>query len=157
MDSNFHNALDYLRDTIPSSDFSSFTSKNTVPPKAQHVLASVLFNKIVMDMELNFQLTTRQKAIFGCLQAANAQDFLLAIPIEGLTQHMYSVEYSTVLKYRMIPLFPIDNVCFVCRKACLDRFGEHAVHCRGLPSFKYRHDFVRNVLFYVPTDILVYE
>ncbi|MCI38670.1 auxilin-like protein, partial [Trifolium medium] len=34
-----------------------------------------------------------------------------------------------------------------CRKACLDRFGEHAVHCRELPSFKYRHDFVRDVLF----------
>ncbi|MCI03397.1 auxilin-like protein [Trifolium medium] len=35
----------------------------------------------------------------------------------------------------------------VCRKACLDRFGEHAVHCREIPCFKYRHDFVRDVLF----------
>ncbi|KAK2456598.1 hypothetical protein QL285_003948 [Trifolium repens] len=47
----------------------------------------------------------------------------------------------------MIPLFHIDEVCPVCRKKCLDSFGEHAVHCRELPCFKYRHDFVRDVLF----------
>jgi hypothetical protein len=47
----------------------------------------------------------------------------------------------------MILLFPIDEVCLVCRKACLDNFGEHAVHCRELSGIKYRHDFVRDVLF----------
>jgi hypothetical protein len=47
----------------------------------------------------------------------------------------------------MIPLFPIDEVCPVCLKTCLDNFREHAVHCRELPCFKYRHDFVRDVLF----------
>ncbi|GJR33665.1 hypothetical protein Tco_1209349 [Tanacetum coccineum] len=47
----------------------------------------------------------------------------------------------------MIPLFPVDAICPVCRKACLDSFGEHAVHCKELPSFKYRHDMVRDVLF----------
>ncbi|GAU39704.1 hypothetical protein TSUD_274980 [Trifolium subterraneum] len=148
MDSDFYNALDGLRDMIPTFDFSSFTSKDTVPPKAQHVLASALFSKIVKDMEVNFQLTIRQKTVFGCLQAAYAQDFLLAIPIDGLGQHMSPVEYRTILKYRlMIPLFLADELCPVCRKACLDRFGEHAVHCRELPNFKYRHDFVRDVLF----------
>jgi hypothetical protein len=35
----------------------------------------------------------------------------------------------------------------VCRKACLDTFGEHAVHRKELPSFKYMHDFVRDVPF----------
>ncbi|GAU46859.1 hypothetical protein TSUD_385360 [Trifolium subterraneum] len=99
-------------------------------------------------MEVNFQMTIRQKAVFGCLQAAHAQDFLLAIPIDGLGQHMSPVEYRTILKYRqMIPLFPADEICPVYRKACLDRFGEHAVHCRELPGFKYRHEFVRDVLF----------
>ena len=34
-----------------------------------------------------------------------------------------------------------------CRKACLDTFGEHEVHCKELPGFKYRHDMVRDVLF----------
>jgi hypothetical protein len=61
---------------------------------------------------------------------------------------MLSVEYCTIFRYRlMIPLFLIDEV--VCRKACLNTFGEHAVHCKELPDFKYRHDFVRDVFFYI--------
>nr|GEW99157.1 putative reverse transcriptase domain-containing protein [Tanacetum cinerariifolium] len=56
---------------------------------------------------------------FECLRAPHAQDFLLAIPIDGLGQHMSPVKYRTILKYRlMIPLFPIDAICPVCRKAC---------------------------------------
>jgi len=47
----------------------------------------------------------------------------------------------------MIPLFPIGEVCPICRKACLDTFGEHVVHCKELLGFKYRHDFVRDALF----------
>ena len=111
-------------------------------------MVSALFSKSVQDMEVKFDMTTRQKAIFGCLQAAHAHDFLLAIPIDGLDQHMSPVEYRTILKYRfIIPLFPIDEAHPVCRKACLDTFGKHAVHCKELPDFKYRHDFVRDVLF----------
>ncbi|GJR85325.1 hypothetical protein Tco_0209336 [Tanacetum coccineum] len=41
----------------------------------------------------------------------------------------------------------INAICHVCRKACLDSFGEHAVHYKELPGFKYRHDMVRDVLF----------
>ncbi|GKD15028.1 hypothetical protein Tco_1199435 [Tanacetum coccineum] len=67
---------------------------------------------------------------------------------EGLGQHMSPVEYRTILKYRlMISLFSVDAICLVCRKACLDSFGEHAVHCKELTGFKYRHDMVRDVLF----------
>ena len=72
MDSDFDNALDGLRGAIPNFDVSSFTSKATVHPKAQHVLASTLFSKSVQDMEVKFDMTTRQKAIFGCFQAAHA-------------------------------------------------------------------------------------
>ncbi|GJY88064.1 hypothetical protein Tco_0502692 [Tanacetum coccineum] len=72
-------------------------------------------------------MTMRQKSVFECLRALHAHDFLLAIPIDGLGQHMSPVEYHTILKYRlMIPLFPVDAICPVCRKACLDSFGEHA-------------------------------
>ncbi|KAK2411257.1 hypothetical protein QL285_046551 [Trifolium repens] len=54
----------------------------------------------------------------------------------------------TILRYRlMIPLFPKDEVCPICHKACLDTFGQHAAHCRVLPCFKYRHDLVRDMLF----------
>ncbi|KAL7606538.1 hypothetical protein Lser_V15G14664 [Lactuca serriola] len=99
-------------------------------------------------MEVHFDMTPRQKAFFQCLRAPHAQDFLLAIPIHGLGQHMSLVEYRTILKYRlMIPIFPADEICPVCRKACLDSFGEHAVHCKELSGFKYRHDMVRDVLF----------
>ncbi|GJZ26936.1 S-adenosylmethionine synthase 3 [Tanacetum coccineum] len=50
---------------------------------------------------------------------------------------MSPVEYRTILKYRfMIPLFSVDAICSVYRKACLDSFGEHAVNCKELPGFK---------------------
>ncbi|GJU59436.1 putative ribonuclease H-like domain-containing protein [Tanacetum coccineum] len=96
----------------------------------------------------------QNKAVFECLRAPHAQDFLLAIPIDSLGQHMSPVEYYTILKYRlMIPLFFVDAICPVCRKACLDSFGEHAVHCKELPRFKYQHDMVRDVLLtYVGVD-----
>nr|GEW11411.1 putative reverse transcriptase domain-containing protein [Tanacetum cinerariifolium] len=99
-------------------------------------------------MEVHFDMTMRQKTVFECLRAPHAQDFLLAIPIDRLGQHMSPVEYHTILKYRlMILLFPVDALCPVCRKACLDSFREHAVHCKKLSGFKYRHDMVRDVLF----------
>ncbi|KAI3814349.1 hypothetical protein L1987_19102 [Smallanthus sonchifolius] len=61
---------------------------------------------------------------------------------------MSAVEYQAILKYRlMIPLFPTDERCPVYRKVCLDSFGEHAVHCKELPRYKYMHDLVRDVLF----------
>ncbi|KAM0011498.1 putative exostosin [Helianthus debilis subsp. tardiflorus] len=61
---------------------------------------------------------------------------------------MSAVEYRAILKYRlMVPLFPVDDLCPICRKSCLDSFGEHAIHCKELPGFKYRHDLVRDVLY----------
>jgi len=63
MNSNFDNALDGLRGMIPNFDVSSFTSKDIVPPKAQHVLASALCSKSVQDMDVKFDMTTRRKAI----------------------------------------------------------------------------------------------
>ncbi|PNY00513.1 auxilin-like protein, partial [Trifolium pratense] len=106
MDYDFNIALDGLRDMFPTFDISNFASKDTVPQKAQHVLASDIFSKIVYHMEVNFDMTIRQKAVFGCLQASHAQDYLLAILIDGLGQHMSPVEYHTILRYRlMIPIY----------------------------------------------------
>ncbi|GJV15438.1 hypothetical protein Tco_1360761 [Tanacetum coccineum] len=105
---------------------------------------------MVKDIEAYFDMIGRQKAVFECLRAPHAQDFLLAILIDRLDQHMSPVEYRTILKYRlMIPLFLVDAICLVCRKACLDSFGEHAIHCKELSGFKYQHDMVRDVLFYI--------
>nr|GEU44031.1 auxilin-like protein [Tanacetum cinerariifolium] len=119
----------------------------TPPPRAQNVLACALFSEIVKSLGASFDLSPRQKAVVECLRAPHAQNFLTVIPIEGLGQHMSALEYRTILKYRlMIPLFSVDEPCPVCRKVCLDSFGEHAIHCRELPGFKYRHDLVRDVL-----------
>ncbi|GJW61100.1 putative reverse transcriptase domain-containing protein [Tanacetum coccineum] len=121
---------------------------DTAPSKAQQTLASALFSEMVKDMEDHFDKTVRQKAVFECLRAPHAQDFLLAILIDGLGQYTSPVEYRTILKYRlMIPLFPVNAICPICGKACLDSFGEHAVHYKELTGFKYRHDMVRDVLF----------
>ncbi|GJY44660.1 putative reverse transcriptase domain-containing protein [Tanacetum coccineum] len=104
--------------------------------------------KMVKDMEVHFDMTVRHKTAFGGLCTPHAQDFLLAIPIDGFGQHMSPVEYRTILKYHlMILLFSVDAICPVCRKACLDSFGEHTVHCKELTGFKYLHDMVRNILF----------
>ena len=137
-----------LQDSIPEFHLLVFTVKNTVPRKAQQVLAGALFGKIVQEMEVAFNLTSRQKAVFKCLQSAHSQDLLLAIPIDGLGQCMSPVEYRSVLKYcLMIQLYPVDGTCPMpnCRKP-LDVFGEQVVHCKELPGFKYRHDLVRDVL-----------
>jgi hypothetical protein len=47
-------------------------------------------------------MTTRQKAVFGCLQAPQAQDFLLSIIIDGSYQHKSPVQYRIILKYHII-------------------------------------------------------
>nr|GFB89032.1 putative reverse transcriptase domain-containing protein [Tanacetum cinerariifolium] len=148
MDDDYFSALACLLDMIPSFDVSGFTNKDTVPYQAQQTLANVFFREMIKDMEVHFDMTMRQKAVFECLRAPHARDFLLAIPIDELGQHMSPVEYRTIFKYRlMIPLFPVDAICLVCRKACLDSFGEHAVHCKELSGFKYRHDMVTDGLF----------
>ncbi|KAK9052651.1 hypothetical protein SSX86_029281 [Deinandra increscens subsp. villosa] len=148
LDSDYACALDCMRSSFPDFDLGGFANKDTAPPKSQSVLASVLFSKAVQSLGEKFDLSSRQKAVLECLRAPHAQDFLTVIPIEGLGQHMSAVEYRAILKYRlMIPLFPIDEPCPVCRKVCLDNYGEHAVHCKELPGFKYRHDLVRDVLW----------
>jgi len=57
----------------------------------------------------------------------------------------------------MIPLFPIDEVCPVYRKACMNTFGEHVVHCKELPGFKYIHDFVRDMYILIYSDMREYQ
>lgn len=147
VDSDYGYAMDRLRMSLPDFDLSGFSNMDTAPPKAQNVLACGLYSGIVQSLGVKFDLSPRQKAVFECLRAPHAQNFLTVVPIEGLGQHMSALEYRTILKYRlMIPLFPVDEPCPICRKVCLDSFGDHAVHCKELPGFKYRHDLVRDVL-----------
>jgi hypothetical protein len=59
IDSDFDNALDDFHDMIQTFNFSNFASKDTVHPKVQHVLANILFSKIVQDMKVDFDMTTK--------------------------------------------------------------------------------------------------
>ena len=111
-------------------------------------MANALFSKTAQSLGEVFELSSRDKAVIECLKGPHAQDFLTVIPIEGLGQCMSAVEYRAILKYRlMIPMYPEDETCPICRKTCMDKYGEHAIHCKELPGFKYRHDWVRDVLW----------
>ncbi|KAJ0599143.1 putative reverse transcriptase domain, exostosin [Helianthus annuus] len=146
-DPDYASTLERLQESLPNSDLGGFSNKDTAPKKPQKTLANALCCRIAQRLGEDFHLSPRQKAVIECLQRPHAQDFLTVIPIEGLGQRMLAVEYWSILKYRlMIPMFPNDETCPVCRKACLDKYGEHALHCRELPGFKYRHDFVRDTL-----------
>lgn len=71
IDFNFNIALDGLSVTIPDFDLSNFTSKGIFPPKAQHDLISALFSISVQHMDVKFEITARQKVVFGCLQISH--------------------------------------------------------------------------------------
>ncbi|KAJ0925676.1 putative exostosin [Helianthus annuus] len=147
LDPDYQHALERLNVSLPDLDIGGFSNKDTAPSKPQKTLANALFSKIAQSLGEAFDLSPRQKAVFECLKGPHAQEFLTVIPIEGLGQCMSAVEYRTILKYRlMIPMYPEDETCPICRKACMDKYGEHAVHCKELPGFKYRHDWVRDVL-----------
>ncbi|MFS7899287.1 putative exostosin [Helianthus anomalus] len=117
LDSDYKSALDNLHSSLPDLDLGGFYIKDTAPIKAQKILANALYGEIVKTVEEKFAFSPRQRAVFECLRAPHAQDFLSVVPIEGLGQCMSAVEYRAILKYRlMIPLFPADDPCPVCRK-----------------------------------------
>ncbi|KAJ0869042.1 hypothetical protein HanRHA438_Chr11g0484841 [Helianthus annuus] len=146
LDVDYQQALEYLSISLPDFDIGGFSNMDT-PPKPQKTLANALFDKIARSLGETFDLSPRQKAVIECLKGPHAQDFFTVIPIEGLGQCMSAVEYRAILKYRlMIPMYSEDETCPVCHKACMDKYGEHAIHYKELPGFKYRHDWVRDVL-----------
>uniref|UniRef100_A0A251SW88 Auxilin-like protein n=1 Tax=Helianthus annuus TaxID=4232 RepID=A0A251SW88_HELAN len=146
-DPEYANTLERLHESLPDFDLGGFSNKDTAPKKPQKTLANALCCRIAQSLGEDFHLSPRQKAVIERLQRPHAQDLLTVIPIEDLGQRMSAVEYRSILKHRlMIPMFPNDETCLVCRKACLDKYEEHALHCRELSEFKYRHDFVRDTL-----------
>ncbi|GJR34773.1 hypothetical protein Tco_1210457 [Tanacetum coccineum] len=86
-----------------------FTNKDTAPSKAQQTLASALFSEMVKDMKAHFDMTVRHKAVFECLRAPHAQDFLLAIPIDdGAGQICHQVDMRPIATLDM-PLVAVDG------------------------------------------------
>ncbi|GKD14458.1 hypothetical protein Tco_1198865, partial [Tanacetum coccineum] len=96
---------DYDDDPYDDDDI-CFTNKDIAPSKAKQTLASAFFRKMVKDMEVHFDMTVRQKAVFECLRAPHAHDFLLVIPIDGqgmfgfLWEHVFHCKELQGFKYR---------------------------------------------------------
>jgi hypothetical protein len=90
----------------------------------------------------NFNMTTRENKIFGCLKVAHAQDYLLTIFIVELGQYMSRIEYRTILSL-------LGTASWFCyrKRASTYIFGEHAANCRELSGFKYRHGLIIDVFF----------
>lgn len=59
MDFDFYRVLNGLSTAILDFDLSIFTNKDTFLPKAQYILANILFSKSVMDMNVKFDMTIR--------------------------------------------------------------------------------------------------
>lgn len=61
---------------------------------------------------------------------------------------MSVVEYFIILRTcLLIPLFLINEACLVCHMVFIDTFGEHTFHCREFLGFKFRHNFVKDLMF----------
>lgn len=89
-------------------------------------------------------MATRQKVVFGYLQATYDYEFLIVPPIDELCQHVSLLKYRIILRYHlMIILFLINEVFSVCSKMCLDTFEKHVIHCNEFSEFKYQYDFNR--------------
>ncbi|XP_026399036.1 uncharacterized protein LOC113294877 [Papaver somniferum] len=72
------------------------------------------------------------------------QDYLLAIPADGLGQKIGPRQFSAVLSYRLgIPLFNANSSCMCCNRD-MDVYGDHALHCASEVGIKFRHDIVRD-------------
>ncbi|GJR80634.1 hypothetical protein Tco_0151419 [Tanacetum coccineum] len=79
---------------------------------------------------------------------SGADTSALVSPYHYCRDSHHTLKYLKLMKDPVkFLLFPVDAICPVCRKACLDSFGKHAVHCKKLSGFKYRHDMVRDILF----------
>jgi Reverse transcriptase (RNA-dependent DNA polymerase) len=139
-DPPFHAALGALRSLLPDLPLSSSS------PHSQQFLGERLCEVRVAALRASPMMSPRLHAVLDALQAPHASDFLLALPIESLSQTMGSREYRAVLKYRLsIPLFSGATRC-MCGEV-LDRWGDHAVHCSRFPGVKRRHDFLRDGYF----------
>lgn len=66
---DFDKALNDLSDVIPYFDL--IIKMDDVPPKTQNVLVNVLFNKSFQNMDVKFDMTTRHKEVFDCLQVSH--------------------------------------------------------------------------------------
>lgn len=104
-----------------------------------HNLAVQYFVAVTRDMPSRFCMSRRD-----CNKTIHAQDYLLAIPADGLGRKIGPCQFSDVLSYKLgIPLFTANNSCICCNRD-MDVYGDHALHCASEVGIKSRHDIVRD-------------
>lgn len=141
----FANALHDFN-TACSASISTPGLEDVAPVHSMSSLATIYFDIVVSSMPTSFKMTDRDRELWQCNRDQHAQDFLLAIPIEGLGQKIGPRHFSAILKYRLgIPFFEEDGVCPSCSSA-MDKFGDHAVHCKNDLGLKFRHDLLREII-----------
>lgn len=76
-----------------------------------HSLAVQYFANVTKDMPSLFNMSRRDSVLWQCNKTKHAQDYLLAIPIDGLGQKLGPRQFCAVLSYRLgIPLFAENSV-----------------------------------------------
>ncbi|GJX90977.1 hypothetical protein Tco_0344303 [Tanacetum coccineum] len=99
---------------------------------------SLLMELVLVEMLSKLYWSSIQVAYFIIFHHEMVEmDFLLAIPIDGLGQHMSPVEYHAILKYHLlIPLFPVDaDVLFdICKRVGISDKKEAPVNFLTDPS-----------------------
>ncbi|XP_026383846.1 uncharacterized protein LOC113279369 [Papaver somniferum] len=102
------------------------------------------FDNFLQDMPSRFGMSRRDLTLWQCNKTIHAQDFLLAIPADGLGQKIGPHQFSDVLSYRLgIPLSAANSSCICCNRD-MDVYGDHALHCASEVGIKFRHDLVRD-------------
>ncbi|XP_026416285.1 uncharacterized protein LOC113311695 [Papaver somniferum] len=140
---NFQEALD---DYVSTCDlFPATFNINDFTPQPMHQLASRYFEVVTRNMRTSYTLSTRDSILWQCNKKPHAQDYLKAIPIQGLNQSIGPRQFRSVLQYRLgIPIFEENSTCSCCKRE-MDRFGDHTIHCASEVGLKYRHDMVRDL------------
>nr|GEY08214.1 putative reverse transcriptase domain-containing protein [Tanacetum cinerariifolium] len=74
------------------------------------------------------------RSFFECLRVPHAQDFLLAIPIDGLGQHMSPLEYHKLPRFKYRHDMVKDFLFDICRRAGISAKKEASVNFLTDPS-----------------------
>lgn len=94
-------------------------------------------------------MSRRDLALWQCNKTPHAQDYLLAIPADGLGQKIGPRQFCSMLRYRHgVPLFVVNSSC-LCYNRDMNVFSDHALHCASEVGLKFRHDLVRDTFAHI--------
>jgi hypothetical protein len=115
-------ALDIFNTTCNTDSLT--VTGGTSAPQMMKTLAKCYFGVIEKDLVSKYLLSPRQVAILSSIRAPHVQDFLYAIPIDGLGQRMNPPQFRSVLCYRLaVPMFSEGSLCPSCNVHRMDKWG----------------------------------